>query len=207
MNLPGRVHFKGLRHLLQHIRCHHLCGLKYFSDVMDSPVAKLLFGQGIDPTTLPFFAFADSSWGDCPDTSRSTGGYHIILQGGIVDSATTFPTPIARSSAEAESAAVNAMAMLVQDIRFGDPDLPLRIPMLLDNQACISMGETFRDTKRTRHILRGYHYSRWMISEGRLVFVWIPTHLQLADPTSKNLIGAAGTLVLFRGTFEVIVIL
>jgi Reverse transcriptase (RNA-dependent DNA polymerase) len=214
MNLLGRVHFKGLQHLLHHVRCYHLCGLKFYSDVMNAPIAKLLLGQGIDPTKSPFFAFADSSWGDCPDTSRSTGGYHIILQGGITDSATTFPTPVARSSAEAEymnaslaSAAVNAMAMLVQDIRFGEPDLPLRIPMLLDNKACISMGESFRDSKRTRHILREYQYSRWMIKDGRIVFVWIPSHLQLADAATKNLIGTSPTLVLFREIFETMVIL
>jgi hypothetical protein len=90
---------------------------------MDTPISKLLFGHCIDPTKSPFFAFTDSSWGDYPDTSRSTCGYHVILQGGITDSATTFPTPIAQSRVEAEymnaslaSAAENAMAMLVQDI-------------------------------------------------------------------------------------------
>jgi hypothetical protein len=214
MSLPGRVHFKGLRHLLQHICCHHLCGIRFYSDVADAPVSRLFFDNGIDPTESPFYAFADSSWSDCPNTSRSTGGYHIVLQGGIVESATTFPTPVARSSAEAEymnasiaSAAVNAMAMLVQDIRFGDPDQPLRIPMLVDNQACIAISETFQDSKRNRHILRGYHYLRWMVVDGRVVMVWIPSHLQMADPTTKNLIGAAEMLVLFRGTFKVIVIL
>lgn len=182
--------------------------------MIDAPVSKLLFGQGIDPSEAPFFAFADSSWQDCPDTSRSTGGYHIIFQGGIVDSATTFPTPVAKSSAEAEynnascaAAAVNAMAMLVQDIRFEESDKPLRIPMLLDNQACISMGESFKDSKRTRHILRGYHYVRWMIKDGRLVLVWIPSQIQMADPATKNLTGTAETLVSFRDIFEAVVIL
>jgi hypothetical protein len=110
-------------------------------------------------------------------------------------------------NASIASAAVNAMAMLVQDIRFCDPDQPLRIPMLVDNQACIAISETFQDNKRNRHILRGYHYLRWMVVDGRVVMVWIPAHIQMADPTTKNLIGAAETLVLFRGTFEVIVIL
>lgn len=131
-----------------------------------------------------------------------------------MDSATTFPTPVARSSAEAEynnasiaSAAVNAMAMLIQDIRFENPDTPLKIPMLMDNQACISMGESFKDTKRTRHILRGYHYSRWMIQEGRMVFVWVPADIQMADPTTKCLTGTATTLVKFRDIFEATVLL
>jgi hypothetical protein len=69
MNLPDRVHFKGLRHLLHHVQCHHLCGIKFYANVMDAPIAKILFGYGVDPTEAAFFTFADSSWQDCPDTS------------------------------------------------------------------------------------------------------------------------------------------
>ena len=161
MRAPGRVHFKALVHLLHHIRCYHTDGLTYYSQVIDSPLAQLLHSQNIDPHQSAFVAFADSSWQDCPDTSRSTGGYHIFVQGGIVDSATTFPVPVALSSAEAEynnacaaCVAINAMAMLVNELAGNDPDLPLHVPLLLDNKAAISMGESFKDTKHTRHIIR-----------------------------------------------------
>jgi hypothetical protein len=140
---------------------------------LDSPLAELLFSQNIDPLTSPFFVFADSSWQDCQDTGRSTGGYHVFYQGNIVDSAMTFPVPVALSSAEAEynnacmaCVAANAIAMLHNDINGNDPDMPLDIPILLDNNAAISMGESFRDTKHTRHILRRYHFVRWMIEQG-----------------------------------------
>jgi hypothetical protein len=146
-----------------------LCGIQFYSNFADAPVSKLFFDNVIDPTNYLLYAFADFSWSDCPDTSQSTGGYHIVLQGGIVESATTFPTPVARSSPEAEymnasiaSVAVNAMAMLVQDIQFGDPDQPLRLPMLVDNQACIAISETFQDNKRTQPIYR------WRIRQPRI---------------------------------------
>jgi hypothetical protein len=154
MRLPGRNHFRAVLHLLHHIRCHHTCGLTYYSDVLQAPVSKLLFNQGIDPDTYPFYVFADSSWQDCPDTSRSTGGYHIFYQGGIVDSAMTFPIPVALSSAEAEynnacvaAVATNALSMLHNDLCGDHTDLPLNIPMMIDNKACISMGQSFRDSK------------------------------------------------------------
>jgi hypothetical protein len=69
------------------------------------------------------------------------------------------------------------------------------------------MAETFHDSKRNRHILRGYQYLLWMVVDGRVVMVWIPVHIQMADPTTKDLIGAAEMLVLFCRMFEVIVIL
>jgi len=123
---------------------------------MDAPVSQLLFDQGIDPAEFPFYVFADSSWQDCPDSARSTGGYHNFMQGGIVDSAMTFPTPVALSSAEAEynnasvaAAAVASVSMITQDMKRLDPDIPLKIPILLDNKACIAMGENF-PTRNTR---------------------------------------------------------
>ena len=209
MRLPGRTHFRAIQHLLHHIRCNHAFGLTYYSEVLDSPLAKLLFSNNIDPLEYPIFVFADSSWQDCPDTGRSTGGYHIFLQGNIIDSAKTFPTPVALSSAEAEynnaccaCAATNAIAMLYNDINGHDPDMPLNIPILLDNTAAISMGESFRDTKHTRHLLRRYHYVRWMIEQGRAHLKWISTDAQLADPTTKCLLALAPTLLLFRAIVE-----
>ena len=209
MRLPGRTHFRAVQHLLHHIRCNHTFGLTYYSNVLDSPLAKLLFSHNIDPLESPLHIFADSSWQDCPDTGRSTGGYHIFLQGNIVDSAMTFPVPVALSSAEAEynntcaaCVATNSLAMLYNDINGRDPDTPLNLPIILDNTAAISMGESFRDTKHTRHILRRYHFVRWMIEQGRAHLTWIATDAQLADPATKCLLPLAPTMLLFRAIVE-----
>ena len=209
MRLPGRVHFHAMKHLLHHIRCNHTFGLTYYSDVLDAPLSKMLHSHNIDPLESPLYVFADSSWQDCPDTGRSTGGYHIFLQGNIVDSAMTFPVPVALSSAEAEynnacaaCVATQAMAMLYNDINGRDPDTPLNIPIILDNTAAISMGESFRDSKHTRHILRRYHFVRWMLAQGRAYLTWIGSDSQLADPATKCLLPLAPTMLLFRAIVE-----
>jgi hypothetical protein len=214
MRLPGRKHFQALQHLLHHIRCNHTSGLTYYHDVTDAPLSKLLYEHNFDPLESPLFVFADSSWQDCPDTGRSTGGYHIFMQGNIIDSAMTFPIPVALSSAEAEynntccaCVAANAVAMLYNDLHGNHPDMPLNIPILLDNKAAISMGESFRDTKHTRHILRRYHYVRWMLQEGRCRLDWVPSHIQLADPATKTLLPQAPTWLLFRAIAETTVAL
>jgi Reverse transcriptase (RNA-dependent DNA polymerase) len=207
---PGRLHFNAILHLLHHVRCHHNAGLHYYSDVFDAPVSQLLFDEGIDPSKSPFYVFADSSWQDCPDTGRSTGGYHIFMQGGIVDSAMTFPTPVALSTAEAEynnasaaATAVASMSMLTQDLKQLRTDIPLKIPLMIDNKACIAMGENFRDSKHTRHILRRYHYVRYMLEKNYIDLQWIPADFQLADPITKCLPGTSPSLMLFRALGEV----
>jgi Reverse transcriptase (RNA-dependent DNA polymerase) len=211
MRLPGKKHFLAIYHLLQHVRCHHLMGLTYYSDISTAPVSRLLFEYGIE-SDMPCTVFCDSSWQDDQDTGRSTGGYHIFCQGGIIESATTLPDPVAMSSAEAEynnscvaGMAATATMMLINEIRGLDPDSPIRTPILIDNKAAISMGESFRDTKRTRHILRRYHYVRWMVEKERAVLIWIPGDIQLADPATKNLQATTPTYVLYVAIAETVV--
>jgi hypothetical protein len=48
------------------------------------------------------------------------------------------------------------------------------------------MGESYKDTKHTRHIKRRYHYVREGISLNRFFMDWIITTIQLADIGTKN---------------------
>ena len=208
MRLPGRKHFVAIVHTLHHIRCHHLFGLTFYSNVMDAPVSRLLFEHGADPLA-PLIAFTDSSFNDCPDSGRSTGGYVLFYQGGVVDSASAMPDPVALSSAEAEynqtcvtGMAANSMAMLIQEMRGNNPDTPLNIPVLVDNQSAIAMGISFRDTKHNRHILRRYHYVRWLVVDGRIHLFWVPGDIQLADPNTKNLSGTSPSFILYQAMVE-----
>jgi hypothetical protein len=100
------------------------------------------------------------------------------------------------------SMASQAIAMLVQEIRGNDPDTPMGLPMVLDNQSCIAMGVSFRDTKHTRHILRRFHFVRWMVVEGRIILVWAPGVVNLADPATKNTSSSSPTFILQLAMLE-----
>ena len=65
-----------------------------------------------DFDAFPIITFYDSLWQDCVDTGRSTGAYHIYVNGSLVKSTTFVPIPIAHSSAEAE---YNACAFALTD--------------------------------------------------------------------------------------------
>ena len=64
------------------------------------------------------------------------------------------------------------------------------------------MGESYRDTKHNRHILRRYHYTRWMVKDGRISLNWVPGEIQMADPNTKNLSSSAPTFILFQAMVE-----
>ncbi|MGH3054284.1 MAG: Ty1/Copia family ribonuclease HI, partial [Gaiellaceae bacterium] len=193
---PGRVHFEALLHLLGYIRDHPYYGLRFYSNVNDSPVTKLLYENKIG-TLRSLLAFSDSSWQDCPTSGRSTGSFLIYYQGGVVDHALFVPDPVALSSGKAEYNTACATSMAVAHLRMltnemdtlGDSDYknqPL-ILIVLDNISAICMGKSFKDTEHTRHIMRRYHYVRQGIKSGLHELKWISKDVQLADNGTKNL--------------------
>ena len=151
-----------LVHLLQYLRDNSYLGLKYYSDVKDTPLVDLLRSTAIR-TSSPLVTFSDSSWQDCPDTGRSTGMYIIFYMGGPVDHSTHVPGPVAQSSAESEynSACTSGMAlshfrMMNSELEGKDPDeLPSDPPpIILDSKAGVNMSKNGKDSKHTRHIAR-----------------------------------------------------
>ena len=142
----------------------------------------------------PLMLFTDSSWQDCPDTGRSTGGYYLYQQGGIVDGGCFLPTPVAMSSAEAEyNALAHAMQctsntrQVIHEINGNHPDSPLSIPLFCDSQSALTIGENNKDTKRTRHIQRRVHYVRDNIASGNFEGYKIPGEFNPSDVGTKNL--------------------
>jgi hypothetical protein len=92
--------YEALVWLLGYLRDRPDLANMFYADVHSSPVYKMCTAQGIQPSTL--LVFMDASWQDCPDTGRSTVGYLIFYQGGVIDANSTVPTPVAMSSSEAE---------------------------------------------------------------------------------------------------------
>jgi hypothetical protein len=172
----------------------------FYSDVRLSPVHKMCIKQGIQPSDL--IVFTDASWQDCPDTGRSTVGYLIFYQGGVIDANSTVPTPVAMSSSEAEfmGACTGCMAvahirMLLYDMEYlgtrqwtsayqNLPQAP--IVVMVDNQATVKIAASKKLTRKTRHIERRFHFVRQGAELGVHIIVWIPANLQLADITTKT---------------------
>jgi hypothetical protein len=210
---PGLKDFDALFWLLGYLRKYPAYGIRFYHNVSKSPVHELLQEQKIE--TNEIVAFSDASWQDCPDTGRSTIGYLIFYQGGIVAAASTVPRPVAMSSAEAEYMAACAASMnaavirsLLYDMRYlGTNQYQLLEPepesnennssinasvqfqpaiLCVDNAAAVAMSESPKLTKKTRHIARHFHFVRDGVKRGLHVLRWISNKAQLADVLTKT---------------------
>jgi hypothetical protein len=99
---------------------------------------------------------------------------------------------VALSSAEAEYqiaafgvSGCEHTRQLFQELHGLDPDTPLTIPILTDSQSAMAMASSDRDTRRTRHIRRRYHYVRHQIARGAHIILKIDGTLNISDIGTK----------------------
>jgi hypothetical protein len=192
---PGKKHFEALIHLLRYLRDNPNLGVTFYSDEKRSPIYQSLMENNIVPRG-PLFAFSDSSWNDDIDTGRSTGCYLIIYMGGVVDHSSNLPDPVALSSAEAEynkaclcGRSVTHLKMLLNDME-ARSDNEDTVSIKLDSESAIAIGNSFKDTKHTHHILRRYHYVRDGIETKRYELILINMENQFADIGMKQTPGS-----------------
>ena len=196
---PGVKDYEALLHVFGYLRAFPDYGIKFYANVVQSPVHQIC--QRLKIPTTDIVAFTDSSWQDCPDTGRSTTGFKIFVQGGLVDAQSTMPVPVALSSAEAEyMGACNAGAMLshLRELKYDFEYLGTQaydlegttesIPsiVLVDNQATVRMSKNYKVTGKNRHIGRRWHFVRQGVKNKLFNLVWIPGEDQLADECTKT---------------------
>jgi hypothetical protein len=189
---PGQKHFEALLHLLRYLRDNNNLGLRYYSSVQDAPITQMLIGQNINDNHL-LYGFSDSSWNDDQDSGRSTGCFIITYMGGIVDHSSNLPDPVALSSAEAEynegciaMMAASHLRMLLCEMEGIEENNKPATPIYFDSKSAMAMGNSYKDTKHTRHIMRRYHYVRENIAANRFSMQWISTEFQIADIGTKQ---------------------
>ena len=197
---PGLKDFDALFWLLGYLRKNPAYGIRFYPTPSKSPVNELLRTHEIEANEIT--AFSDASWQDCPDTGRSTIGYLVFYQGGVVAANSNIPTPVAMSSAEAEymaacAAAMNASVLraLLYDMRYlGTQQYKMvedkvefqPVILCVDNSAAVAMADSQRLTKKTRHIARHFHFVREGVKQGLHALRWISNKAQLADVLTKT---------------------
>jgi hypothetical protein len=186
------VHFEALFHLLRYLRDNSLYGVRFYSNIVESPIYRMLLKQKIDEKHL-LFGFTDSSWNDDQDSGRSTGCFIITYMGGIVDHGSNIPDPVALFSAEAEYnegfitfMAASHLWMLLCEFNGTQDECTPPTSIYFDSKSAIAMGANYQDTKHTRHIMRRYHYVRENIAANRFTSNWFETEFQIADIGTKN---------------------
>ena len=192
---PGESHMITLIHLLHYLKQHTQYGLTFYSDFTKSPAYKILLDNNVPPSRN-MFTFCDSSWDDDHDTSRSTGGFLIFYQGGVVDHSSNMPDPIAMSSIEAEynEACMACMATshmhmtlnYMENVKDESAE-EKAVNIYLDNCSAVDMSHTFKDAKNARHIRRHFNFVKQGLQENCHKLVWISDEFMLADGMTKVL--------------------
>jgi len=119
-----------------------------------------------------------------------------MCQGGVVDMASVVPKLITHSTGEAEycTGALALMASahirkMYNELQGKDPDLPLTIPIGIDSKAATDIAASEKDTQRTRHMQRRYHYWRECNGNGTSKTFRLPGEFNWANSLTKPLNG------------------
>ena len=75
---PDEVHFESLVHLLRYIRDNKKLGLRYYSNIEDTPLSELLIQASINNYNQ-LIVLSYSNWQYFTDTGTSTGAYIVCL--------------------------------------------------------------------------------------------------------------------------------
>ena len=123
-------------------------------------------------------------WSDV--SRKSTHGYVLMLNGGPVSWGSTLGKTVATSTCEAEISA--AVVACREAVHFKGMLVEFGI-MSADNSAALAQAQV----NGLRHVRNAKHYEvrlaflQQLVVDGEVLFVYCPTHLQLADMFTKCL--------------------
>ncbi len=177
MGNPGETHWKQLKHLIRYMAGTQEWGLSF--DMSGSKEQGLL-------------GYSDSSFGDCPDTGRSTLAYVFLYQNATLSWYSKLNTFVTLSTNHAEYAALAIAAReaewlvtLFDELEPGLPTTP--VPINVDNTGVVSLVFNPVDHATNKHVKLSCHYAR-ELTERKIIFpVRVASTNNLADLFTKAL--------------------
>ena len=147
---------------------------------------------------LSLSGYSDSDYANCPDTSRSVGGYCFSLGSGVLSWRSKKQEHAGDSSCYAEYIALHAathkaifLQELLQELRSLKPDIDgcAPTPVYCDNEAANRISQEAVWHSNTKHFRIKYHSIQDNVREGIIKVAQIPSAGNLADiltkPTSR----------------------
>jgi hypothetical protein len=130
------------------------------------------------------------------------------MQDAAIDIKSTMPTLVSQSTCEAEycTCALTAMASyyvrkIYNEFHGLDPDYNITIPIGIDSQSAIDTANSYKETQRTKHIARRYHFVRFAIGTSQITLFKIDGTTNCANSLTKPL--SADQLALEASIYEV----
>ena len=178
MSNPGPTHWGYLKHLLRYLAGTRELGIVY--DFESKAKCNSLHG------------YCDSSFADCPDTSRSTLAYAFFYDNALLSWYSKLGTYVTTCTNHSEYNALALggkeaewMAMLLEELDKGRKYTP--IPIFVDNAGVISMVYNPVEHQANKHVRVGCHYSRELVERKIIIPQRVPSESNIADLFTKSL--------------------
>ena len=181
------------RHLLHPTHFDWIAAKRILHYLAGTAALGIKYGGDMNCTTAVLNgAFCDANWGGEAGTDRkSTSGYAIKMNGGVISWGSKKQGCVAQSSAEAEyyAAATCTTEVLWARQLLGELGFPQTTPTIIrcDNQPCVNMTDNDVHHDRTKHIDIKHHFIRDHVQKGDVKLLYIPTERQQADVFTKAL--------------------
>jgi hypothetical protein len=169
---PKQAHWAAAIHLLGYVKRYPSVGITYGTE------------SGVR-------VYSDADLAGCWDTSRSTGGYVVVVNGGATSWRSKIQASVAKSTCEAEYRAANAAACEVMWYNKLLPELGVTLAQPInincDNQSSCALLKNPMSTEQSKYFRIFWHFGREAALRKELTFSYVRSDSNLADPFTKAL--------------------
>jgi hypothetical protein len=192
LHRPGEKHLQAAKHTLRYLKGTVGLGIRYTRD----PQRLLARDQKLNV----LYALSDSDFAGCKDTSRSTSGYMILMNGGVVAYYSGRQSTIALCTAMAETIALTKLVVKVKHMRAILFDLQCRQEqktlinstcVWVDNTAAIAVATGNDFTHETvKHVTVKVRFLQECVQRGIIMVTYFKTSKNITDIMTKQSAGS-----------------
>jgi len=197
MSCPGQAHVDAAKQCIRYLFATAEYGIMYSKHLAGAPHAFMRATPGEAcaadeaASTYEFVTYADADLGGDESTLKSTSGYCITLNGGLVCWSSKLQSAVALSTAEAETNAAVEAVKTVMHLRLFFQELGLTQvgPSVVyeDNASAIVIAQSKEASKRTRHYLLKTQFLKDLHKRSVFRYEKVGTRDQVADMLTKAL--------------------
>jgi hypothetical protein len=141
-------------------------------------------------SSLALHGFSDVDFAGCRLDRKSTSGTCQFLGSSLVSWSSRKQSSVAQSTTEAEYVAAASCCSQLLWISYTMSDFGeeyTHVPLQCDSTSVISVAKNLVLHSKTKHIEVRYHFLRDNVEKGKIAFIHVPIHDQLADIFTKPL--------------------
>ena len=180
MSNPTATHLKAARRVLRYIKGQRDRRIWYFPT-----------GEEFSASDGDVFGYADASYMNDLDTSRSHSGYCFVKYNGLITWESKRQPVVTTSTMESEYLAMAPAAkeaVFLGQLRAQIDNTFFRaIVVKTDNQAALQHAQHTTNHRRTKHIDVQYHYVRDCVDNGYIDVEYVASYENIADVFTKAL--------------------